>query len=241
MTLMAGIRNGSYLGAYRKILSSLPRLYIDYTQLYLRDVGGLNNQHTLARDLAFVSLNKKDNWFHYRAFDFQDYEDSDNNYGTKSFILGTIDQTLSRQWINMTNWIKLSVDGSYTTEDSEDYLERGVDPKTFALNLFTQAEYGKTRASNFSNLWRTTDADKLTVDYEIPFYANGWIDSNRSWSMQLQKYYSSEDWFKQEFKGDGLLDEEGEYLAGRLGIGHNDTLKFDSTLELERSKSCSME
>lgn len=233
MTLWAGIRNGSYLGKYRKLLSSMPRLYIDYAQYFIRDVDGLYKEHSLARDLAFVSLNKKDNWFHYRAFDYQDYEDSGNDYGTTSIILGTIDQTLTRQWINMTNWIKLSVDATYTKTDSEKNLESGIDPKTYALNLFTQADYGKTRVANFSNLRRTNDQDKLEQTYEIPIYANGWIDANRSWSMQLNRYYYTEDWSEQELRDD---DEDGEYLMGRLGVGHNSAYKFDSKLELERSK-----
>ncbi len=236
LTLMAGIQNGSYLGAYRKILSAMPRLFIDYSQHYVRDMDGLYNEHTLSRDLAFVSLNKKDNWFHYRAYDHQDYQDSSRDFSSKTILLGTVDQTLTRQWINMTNWIKIAVDGRYTEEDSEERLESAADPKTFALNLFAKADYGKTRVSNFNSFRRTTDEDKRQIDFDVPIYANGWIDSNRSWNMQLQMYRYTEDLFKQEFSNLPFQDEEGAYLAGRLGVGHNKTLKFDSTLELERTK-----
>lgn len=63
-TLMVGIRNGSYLGKYREILSQVPRLLIDYREDYVRDLDNDTPQHYRTRNLAFVSLNKKDNWFH---------------------------------------------------------------------------------------------------------------------------------------------------------------------------------
>ncbi|MDG5467815.1 hypothetical protein P9J64_05685 [Deltaproteobacteria bacterium IMCC39524] len=231
-TLMAGIRNGSYLGKYRKLLSSLPRAYVDYSQTFIRDLDTLNKVHSLERDLAFVSLNKKDNWFHFRASDYKDYLDSRNNTYTKTILIGTINQNLARQWINMTNWIKLSVDASYTEEESEETLETAYDPKVFSLNLYSQADYGKNHVSVFNNYSRLRDSDKFERRYEIPVFARGVIDHKRSWSLQLRRYADQEDWYNTNFVG---VDEEGEYLAARFN-NQRSTYTFASTLELERSK-----
>ena len=58
---IAGIRNGSYLGKYRELLSKWPRLLVDYRDIYRRDMTSDHPQKYRDRNLAFVSLNKKDN------------------------------------------------------------------------------------------------------------------------------------------------------------------------------------
>ena len=87
-SMMIGIRNGNYLGRYRQLLSKFPRLFIDYTDSFVRNTDGLFPQHYVYRDLAFVSLNKKDNWFHYRMRTYKDYFNPEENTSTKSIMLG---------------------------------------------------------------------------------------------------------------------------------------------------------
>jgi len=183
-TLMLGIRNGSYLGRYRNTLSQLPRLFVDYQEEYVRDVKTLTPTHFRDRNLAFVSLNKKDNWFHYRLRDYRDYVNEEQNYTEKVYMLGTVDHHLIRQWINLTNWIQVSADGALT----ETHYEFNTRPNTdqFDVNLFAKAVRNNWQASNFTSLGREVeDRGRLRKTLDIPFYANGEFDRNTAWRFTL--------------------------------------------------------
>ncbi|MHB8708284.1 MAG: hypothetical protein ACYC9I_05375 [Desulfuromonadales bacterium] len=186
-TLIAGIRNGTYLGEYRELLSKYPRLFIDFRETYNKDdKSELYPEHTRDRDLAFVSLNKKDNWFHYKYRDYIDYNDANNNYTTKMFLLGTVDHLNRRQWIHLTNWIRLSVDGSLTISDDALETDTGGYEETYALNAFTVARRAGWEVSNFTSASRTSNlAGRLEKNLYIPFYGSGAIDPQTSWRGQL--------------------------------------------------------
>lgn len=186
-TLVAGIRNGSYLGEYRELLSRFPRLFIDFRETYNEDdKSELSPEHTRDRDLAFVSLNKKDNWFHYKYRDYVDYNDANNNYTTKMFLLGTVDHLNRRQWIHLTNWIRLSVDGSLTISDDALETDSGGYEETYALNAFTVARRAGWEVSNFTSASRTSNlAGHLEKHLDIPFYGSGDLDPQTSWRGQL--------------------------------------------------------
>lgn len=234
LSFYAGIRNGNYLGMYRELLSKFPRIFFDYRQTYYRNVDGVYKTHHQTRDLAFVSLNKKDNWFHYRYKEHKDFMDNRLDTNTKSYILGTVDQNLRRQWINLTNWLKLSADGSLTEEKSNDFVSFDANPETYRLNLFSRGNVNKINFSNFSSFERTSHDDGVNQAYDVPFYANGYFDPNRSWSAQMIFY-------RNDKEGGSPLDpdrnnEEGEYLAGSIKIGVQRAIQYDVKLELESSR-----
>lgn len=182
-TLTVGIRNGSYMGEYRDILSRFPRLLVDYKEDYIRNLDSKSPQHYRTRNLAFVSLNKKDNWFHYRYLDYTDFQNSDENYLEKVYMLGTVDHTLQRQWINLTNWIKVSVDGSFTTTIR---VERDEAPEErYDLNFFARAARPGWNASTFSTFSRRTEEENVAKKLEIPFYLSREVDRNTSWRFRL--------------------------------------------------------
>jgi len=188
-----GIKNGSYLGLYRETLAHLPKLLIDYKDTYVRNLEALNQEHYHLRDLAFVSLNKKDNWFHYRVNQYKDLIDSTNDYEDRIYMIGTVDHTLMRQWINLTNWIQVSVDGSLEQYDAQDRLE-----DSYRLNLFTKAQRNSWVLSNFTSYERNLESfkvgnrpDKLKKILEIPVLASGQYDSLNRWRMSL--YHKSEE------------------------------------------------
>lgn len=183
ITLVVGETNGRYTGAYRDILEDAPRLLIDYAEDYVRDLKSFTPQHYRSRDLAFVSLNKRDNWFHYRLFEHRDMLQSQENFEEKSFLLGTIDHTNLRRWINMTNWIQVSADGSYTTGSRPFVADGGFN--RYDLNLFARARRADWQASNFNSFSRIEEFGALKRSMETPVYAQGDWGRDTSWRSRF--------------------------------------------------------
>lgn len=169
-TLLIGIRNGSYSGVYRNTLSQIPRILVDYKQVDVRDLAHDSNQrYYRERDLAFISLNKKDNWVHYRTHDYVDYLDPLQNFLTRQVMIGTIDHRLSRQWINLTNWIKISGDLSYTVDKQKnDTFGKNV----YRVNMFATTQRPELKTTVLSSFERTTHGERMTQDFTLPVYFN---------------------------------------------------------------------
>lgn len=179
ITLVVGETNGRYSGAYRDILEDAPRLLIDYAEDYVRDLKSFTPQHYRSRDLAFVSLNKRDNWFHYRLFEHRDFLRESDNFDEKSFLLGTIDHTSQRRWINMTNWIQVSADGSYTTGNRPNFTDGTFN--RYDLNLFARARRSDWQASSFNSFSRVEELGALKRSISTPVYGQGNWGRDTSW------------------------------------------------------------
>lgn len=182
-TLLLGIRNGSYLGEYRDLLSAFPRLLADFQQIDRRDLHSNTPQHSRSRNLAFVSLNKKDNWLHFRYRDFSDFLDHSNDYEEKKYMLGTVDPYLMRRWINVTNWIQVSADGSLTR--SRYQMNQTKDEDRYDLNLFVKADRQTWRAATFANYEWVRDVKRLEKVLEVPVFADGELSRETAWRGQL--------------------------------------------------------
>lgn len=182
-SLTVGTTNGSYLGQYRNILSHLPKLFVDYRELRVKNLISVIPQQYIDRELAFVSLNKKHNWFHYRFFEHLDKLDPINNSNETTFLLGNIDQHLRRDWINLTNWIRLSTDGRYTSLLNA--FSRLGAQQIYELNLFAITDRQNWRSSMFSNFMRYERSGMLEKSLFVPFYASGEPDRNNSWRFQI--------------------------------------------------------
>lgn len=189
-TLLVGIQNGRYQGQYRDLLSKLPRLLVDYKEIYVRDMKSLTPQHYRDRDLAFVSLNKKDNWFHYRFNDYVDFENDDSNRKERTYMLGTIDHNMVRHWVNLTNWIQVSADISFVQEmkssaekirSIEEYQDADVTERTYLVNLFAKARKGKFEAVTLNSYERKSIYSDTETRIEVPLFINGSIDRDTSW------------------------------------------------------------
>lgn len=218
-TLLVGIRNGHYLGRYRNVLSQLPRLLVDYKENYVRDVHGDTPEHYRERNLAFVSLNKKDNWFHYRYTDYTDFmqPDGSNDYVEKTYLLGTIDHQQVRRWINITNWIKISADGSYTTTDQvrdQDYPQL----RRYDLNLFATMQRSNWNANEFTTFQRVVEGRRLNKLLEVPFFAKGELDRNTAWRFQFIGKRDREQYLDGSLfiNGKSLSDEDDAYMSVRI-------------------------
>lgn len=167
-TLVVGIRNGSYLGSYRDILSQLPRLLVDYKQVNVTNLESINYQQKYRiRDLAFVSLNKKDNWAHFRTRDYTDFLDAKNNTSSSQVMLGTIDHNLSRQWINLTNWIRLSADFSYSIDK---VASVPYDRRNYTLNIMTVGRREHFSTTVLPHFERNSDDGQIDYVASLPVY-----------------------------------------------------------------------
>lgn len=186
-TLLLGIRNGSYLGLYRDVLSQLPRLLIDYKQIEVRDMSRDRYQtHYRSRDLAFVSLNKLDNWVHFRMRDYTDYLNPGNGQIHKQVIIGLIDQIMTRKWINMTNWLRVSGDLSYTVEDSE---KNPIPERTYLVNMMAIGRRENVNTSILSSFSRQTDGRTLELETELPISMTA--DLNRDTRLRSRLIYQA--------------------------------------------------
>lgn len=186
VTMEIGVRNGGYLGRYQDIFGDLPRLLVDYREDRVRDTKSNTPSHYRLRNLAFVSLNKMDNWFHYRYTDYTDYINPNENYVEKTFILGTIDQSMRRHWIDLTNWIKVSADGTFT-KTTRVTLDQGPE-KIFTLNLFGTANRTAWQGSSFSNFQRIDHSGLLEKRLEVPILLNGELNRETSWRFRFSGY-----------------------------------------------------
>lgn len=179
-TLVVGVKNGMTNG-YNAIFRELPMLMVDYRDDILRDLKSLTPQDTRLSRLAFVSLNKKDNWFHYRQTRFTDNINKKISWTESQFQLGTVNQVLHRQWIDLTNWIKVSVDGQFTKRS--DQFNKKLE--AYDLNLFAVATRQTWEAKTFNTFNRTVDRRGLRYETKTPLYIAGQWGAETDWRIRL--------------------------------------------------------
>lgn len=228
-TLLVGIRNGSYLGEYRDLLSQVPRLLVDFRQEDVKDNSSLFNPvHSRSRDLAFVSLNKKDNWVHFRTRDYVDYLNPRNDSQNSQVMIGTIDHLMVRKWINLTNWIKLSGDLSYTVEDE---AIKVAPVRTYNLNLMTLSKRDNFSSTVFSNFSRETDGRFITKEAALPVSTT--VDFNRDTRLRSRFIYEG----RNKTFYDGLPVTPADPWANRnTARSTYQDLYLDNLFELQRSR-----
>ncbi|OGU14683.1 MAG: hypothetical protein A2076_08220 [Geobacteraceae bacterium GWC2_53_11] len=180
-TLIAGVKNGMTNG-YNEILRHFPMILFDYKDVMNRDLRSQNPVDDRLSRLAFVSLNKKDNWFHYRHTLFEDYIDSKNNYVENEVQLGTVDQNLVRRWIDFSNWLRVSTDLQLSKRKSN-YQASSLEE--INLNLFVGAERKYWNARTFTTFNRSVDENqKLSYQTTLPLYASGVVSQDLSWDAR---------------------------------------------------------
>lgn len=181
-TLVMGVKNGMTNG-YNELLRHFPMLMLDYRDSINRDLNASFPVDNRFNRLAFVSLNKKDNWFHYRLLSYEDYINPDNNYKESQIQLGTVDHTMQRRWIDFSNWLMVSADGQLTkrmnARTADNYEE-------FDLNLFGIARRERWEARSFNNFSRYKEENgKITYRTAVPVYVNGSLNADTSWNTRF--------------------------------------------------------
>lgn len=180
-TLLLGVRNGMTNG-YNEIFRHLPMLMLDYKDEVIHDVKSLTPTDTRLSRFAFVSLNKKDNWFHFRSTRYNDYINPLNNWKEKAFQIGTVDQNLQRKWVDFTNWIKLSTDGIWTKRDAEIFYNT---TERYDVNLFAIATRQTWEARSFNTFSRWTEGQSLFYDANAPLYVTGTWGAETDWRFRV--------------------------------------------------------
>ncbi len=180
-TLVAGVKNGMTNG-YNEILRHLPMIMLDYSDQLNRDLRSQTPVDNRLTRLAFVSLNKKDNWFHYRYTTYDDKIDSYNNYKESQIQIGTVDHTLARRWIDFSNWLRVSTDLQLTKKSS---LSMGQNFEEVDVNVFAHAQRRYWEARSFNNFNRYREENgKLTNRTTIPLYVSGVLNPEVSWNTR---------------------------------------------------------
>ncbi len=183
-TLMVGVNN-SLTNGYDSLFRELPKLYVDYRDEIHQDTKGQIKVDSRLRKLAFVSLNKKNNWFHYRTTQYDDFINTTNNSFESQIMLGTVDHTMKRQWIDLSNWIKISVDGQLTKHDEV----RTIDTETYELNFFAKATRKDWEGLSLNTFTRQVDVAGVRYDQRIPLFLNGTWGKDTDWRVRTE-YYS---------------------------------------------------
>ncbi len=183
--LESGVANGSYDGNYRNLLHSLPRFLLDFSQVDVSDENSLAKLDFVDRNLAFVSLNKKNNWLHYRLFTHKDRVDSTNNLVEQTYRLGTLDHLNQRHWVDLVNWIKVSADISYmeTTKGTPQLGQSSLG--RYDVNLFARARRALWETSSYSSYRRESDGYALERSLDVPLYASGTLSRDTNWRINM--------------------------------------------------------
>ncbi len=228
VTLVAGIANGSYLGAYRQTLSNLPRILIDYKQEDVVIRNGKIYEDYLLEHLAFVSLNKKDNWFHYRVTKFDDRLATNKNqdYTDYEYQLGTIDEKLQRRWINLTNWIRISADGTWGELKREGLSSE----ERFNINMFAVARRRNWGLEYFGNYQRRIEDTFLDKSIDLPVFLRGEVSRDLGWKVSLSAEKRETDQYADLVEDYDLTDFYGK---GRLEMFRTRPSALDIILEME--------
>lgn len=184
VTLLFGVKNGLTNG-YNAIFRHIPLVMIDYRDEINKDTRSATPQDTRLRRLAFVSLNKRDNWFHYRTITYDDYLNPNQSYKESQFQLGTIDQALSRRWIDLTNWLKISTDGQFTKHATPDPTTTF---QAYEFNFYALANRETWEGRTFSSLSRVLDQQGITLERTIPVYASGTWGPEIDWKGSLYSH-----------------------------------------------------
>lgn len=180
-TLVAGVKNGMTNG-YNEILRHFPMIMLDYSDQINKDLRSQTPVDNRLSRLAFVSLNKKDNWFHYRYTTFNDYINSENNYRESQYQIGTVDYKLERRWIDFSNWLQVSTDLQLTKKMNNNLVQNYTETD---LNLFAHARRSKWEARSYTNFNRYREENgKLTYRTTVPLYITGVLNPETSWNTR---------------------------------------------------------
>lgn len=203
-TLLVGVKD-SYKSRYAEIFNQLPLFMLDYKSTITKSDNIANPVDSRLSELAFVSLNKKDNWFHIRNISYDNKIHPGDSWNLREYQLGTVDEKKARTWIDLTNWIRISADGQLAAKKAQNSVDSYEE---YTLNLFTVATRRTWELRNFTTVSRLNDFYGLTTERSIPFYLRGTAGRELNWSA----FTSFHD--KQVITWDGLKTNESSRSAG---------------------------
>lgn len=178
--LILGLKN-SMSNAYNSIFADLPRITIDYWDHIERDTQLLTSVDSRQTKLGII-LNKKDNWLHYRQEDFTDHVNPAQSFNETKFIVGQIDEQLERQWVDLTNWIQVSADGTFVKR-TEQEVRSTEETDANLMSIWTREKWRARTVSTYSR--SKIGTNQVTYNTSNPVYLKGIWGSEADWITQF--------------------------------------------------------
>lgn len=164
---------------FRQYFILMPVFLVDYNDTYTRnDSSNVSSGNRLQN--WNISAKSGDNWIHYRTTHFRDFVLADSNYEEKQIQIGLIDDAYRRQWIQLTNWIKISADGQYTRRTG---VANDKELEEYDLNLFADASRRTWQARTFTNFNREITSGSFIDTRKIPLSLSGVWNADTDWSI----------------------------------------------------------
>ncbi|MEO0249035.1 MAG: hypothetical protein ABIN58_05725, partial [candidate division WOR-3 bacterium] len=115
--LLVGVK--STLSARQSdLFSHLPLFMLDFRHTTTKNDSPYSRIDNRLTELAFVSLNRRDNWFHYRYKTYEDRIAPLSDWKESQYQIGTVDVRRMRKWVDLTNWIRVSADAVVTNHET---------------------------------------------------------------------------------------------------------------------------
>jgi hypothetical protein len=167
---------------YGELFKHIPLIKFDYSEEVRRNDQYNARVDNRLRRLAFVSLNKKDNWFHYRTTSFTDHLNPAADWQRSEYQLGTINEHYVRKWVDLTNWIMISADAQFTKMQTQDVAS---DWDEYGLNLFSIASRKAWQLRTFATFTRRSEYGGINTERKIPLYLSGIWGAETDWSTSV--------------------------------------------------------
>jgi len=225
--ILFGVKGGMD-SRYADSFSHLPLFMLDFRQRITKDSSPYSRVDTRLTELAFVSLNRKDNWFHLRYKVFDDRINPSSSWKEREYQIGTVDVRRQRKWVDLTNWIRVSADGTVTRHSAfydQDSFDR------YAVNLFFRATRRTWQMNSFSSFDRLVKGDSVETNRRIPLALSGRYGVDATWSFSgTMRDRQTRDW------GGGKSSESSQQVNGRLSLFNRKPFTLSPSLGVERRK-----
>lgn len=224
LRLVIGKKSG-VRGAVGNFLADIPSISVDYWDMLSRNTDGGSRLDVRTSKLKVSAGGMGDTWLHYQSTDFTDKFVPDNGFTTNKIIIGTINQYQRRQWIQFTNWIKLSADARF---EQTKFGNSSRNEEEFDLNIFGTASRRLWQARLFSNYNRkTVGRGAPAEELRLPLYVSGVWGANTDWSFNVSS---------NEKREGGVLTpvsrSSEDTLSLRVNTFKRDPFTLSSTLKL---------
>lgn len=159
-------------------LRQLPRVYLDYRETLIRSVDIRTELNNKTSELSVAGLNKENNWLQYHNLKYENFLNSAANYEQQSIQVGLVDHVGRRKWAALTNWINVSVDGSFSNKKGN---SAAIYQEEYDVNFYATATRRNWEARTLMNYNRELLIDRITEKTSVPVYVKGIWNSDIDW------------------------------------------------------------
>jgi len=209
-------------------LRQLPRFYLDYREVVNKPVLNDGSSDDKTTELSVAGLNKENNWLQYSCTKYENFRNPLSNYLQQKIQIGLVDQVGRRKWAALTNWIDVSVDGSYKTRSG---INDGSYDEEYDLNFLAYARRRNWEARTVMNYNRELTVDRIEEKTRVPVYLKG------VWSSDADWYASTGFNRARELKNDGsILTSYSNSVTVGATMNKRSSFTFSPLLRAETSQ-----